>query len=138
MLNPANPTPLASPKLMSATPVEEKESFIEYIVRKFKEKKNSKARLFSASSDEKDPMFQLWSATEESHYGWYFPKDSTVFARALKNANNQYKDSRLSTMWDKVKQLGSYYAGYPEDNINRAIPQRVCYGEDFDQNMTWI
>lgn len=57
MLNPSDPTPLASPKLMSAAPVEEKESFIEYIVRKFEEKKNSKARLFSAGAKEKEPMF---------------------------------------------------------------------------------
>lgn len=138
MLNPADETQSVSPKLMSVAPVEKKESFIEYIARKFDEKKKAKARLFSVSQEENEPMFQLWSATEESHYGWYYPKDSTVFARAFKNANNQYKDSRLSTMWDKVKQLGSYNTAYPVDHINRAIPQRVCYGEDFDQNMTWI
>lgn len=138
MLIPGEQNASSTPRLMSAAPIEKKESFIEYIARKFAEKKKAKARLFSASQEEKEPMFQLWSATEESHYGWYYPKDSTVFARAFKSANNQNKDSRLSTMWDKVKQLGSYNTSYPADNINRAIPQRVCYGEDFDQNMTWI
>ena len=63
MLNAADPTPLASPKLMSAAPIEEKESFIEYIVRRFEEKKNAKARLLSTSPEDKEPMFQLWSAT---------------------------------------------------------------------------
>ena len=63
MLNAADPTPLASPKLMSTAPAEEKESFIEYIARRFEEKKNVKARLLSTSPEDKEPMFQLWSAT---------------------------------------------------------------------------
>lgn len=63
MLNAADPTLLSSPKLMSTAPVEEKESFIEYIARRFEKKKNAKARLLSMSPEDKEPMFQLWSAT---------------------------------------------------------------------------
>lgn len=63
MLNADDTTPLASPKLMSTAPAEEKESFIEYIARRFEEKKNAKARLLSTSPEDKEPMFQLWSAT---------------------------------------------------------------------------
>jgi len=57
MLNPADETQSVSPKLMSVAPVEKKESFIEYIARKFDEKKKAKARLFSASQEENEPMF---------------------------------------------------------------------------------
>lgn len=63
MLNPADPTPLSNLRLMSSNDTEEKESFIEFIARKFEEKKAAKARLFSAIPDDREPMFQLWSAT---------------------------------------------------------------------------
>lgn len=138
MLNPSEPA-ANTPKLMSVSaPPETGESFLDFVVRKFKEKKERKPRLFSAGQDDGEPMFQLWSATEENHYGWYFPKNSTVFVNAMKSANNSYRDSRFEFMWAKVKSLGSYNSHMDENNINRAIPQRVCYGENFDQNMTWI
>ena len=138
MLNAADPTPLASPKLMSTALVEEKESFIEYIARKFEEKKNAKARLLSTSPKDKEPMFQLWSATQENHYCWYYPRSSTVFANAINSANNECKDQRLSVMWSKVKALGSRNSHLEDDDINKTIPQRVCYGDGFDDNTTWI
>lgn len=138
MLNPSDQKIASKVKLLSSSHVEKKESFIEYIARKFAEKKMAQARLFQASNNDQEPMFQLWSATEESHYGWYYPKNTTIFAMAMKSANKTYKDARLSTMWSKVKALGSYNSHLAADNINKAIPQRISYGDSFDENITWI